>query len=544
MSYLVLARKWRPRNLDELVGQETISRILKNAIQQDRVAHAYLFSGPRGVGKTSTARILAKSLNCVDGPTVLPCEVCPSCKAITEGHSVDVMEIDGASNNSVDDIRTLREGVKYAPSAGRFKIYIIDEVHMLSQSAFNALLKTLEEPPSHVIFILATTTPHKVPVTVLSRCQHLPFRRISPDSMRVQLKRIVQAESIEITDEALDMIIKASDGGMRDALTLLDQIHSFTDKITVDDIRNILGLSDVDLVIELSKAIIRSDRKKVFEIIQSLYNRGTDFKTFMQDLLALFRELLVAKITGHIQGNISANESAFIKEISPSVTEEELALLLSELIRTDADIRSSFSPRVALEMGLIRATLFEDLRPVGEILERLKNLPVNELPVEFSTSDKTNNENHIPAPEEKRENLSETKETQTVLDEPAVHPSDAEQLWTEAVSCIEETNPVLASKLMHAQPIVENEKLILQFNGGHRVFAESLKKDTQKLYSLLMEATLFRQSRISSIEIVSNKGKRQIKKKESHKEIELTPEELKVIEIFGARIIERRKTDV
>ncbi len=543
MSYLVLARKWRPRNLDELVGQETIGRILKNAIHQDRVAHAYLFSGPRGVGKTSTARILAKSLNCVDGPTVLPCEVCPSCRSITEGHSVDVMEIDGASNNSVDDIRTLREGIKYAPSAGRFKIYIIDEVHMLSQSAFNALLKTLEEPPAHVIFILATTTPHKVPVTVLSRCQHLPFRRISPDSMRIQLKRIVQAEGIEITDEALDMIIKASDGGMRDALTLLDQIHSFTDRITERDIRDILGLSDVDLVVELSKAIIRSDRKKVFEIVQSLYNRGTDFRTFMQDLLALFRELLVAKVTGRIQGNLSVNEAAFIKEISPSVTEEELALLLSELIRTDADIRSSFSPRVALEMGLIRATLLEDLRPVGEIIERLKNLPVNELPVEFSTSDKTNSENNIPAPEEERENSSEMKETRADIDEP-VDPSDAEQLWAEAVSCIEETNPLLASKLIHAQPIVENEKLILQFNGGHRVFAESLKKDIQKLYSLLMEVKPFNQSRISSIEIVSNKGKRNIKKKEPNKETELTPEELKVIEAFGARIIERRKTDV
>jgi DNA polymerase-3 subunit gamma/tau len=330
---------------------------------------------------------------------------------------------------------------------------------------------------------------------------------------------------------------------MRDALTLLDQIHSFTDKITEDDIRDILGLSDVDLVIELSKAIIRSDRKKVFEMIQSLYNRGTDFKTFMQDLLALFRELLVAKITGHIQGNISANESAFIKEISPSVTEEELALLLSELIRTDADIRSSFSPRVALEMGLIRATLLEDLRPVGEIIERLKNLPVNELPVEITASDKINGKKHLTPPEEERKNLSEMKDTQAGMDEP-VHPFNAEQLWAEAVSSIEETNPVLASKLIHAQPRVEDEKLILQFNGGHRVFAESLKKDIQKLYSLLMEVKPFNQSRISSIEIVSNKGKGDIKKKKSLKELKLTPEELKVIETFGARIIERRKTDV
>ncbi|HHN64408.1 MAG TPA: DNA polymerase III subunit gamma/tau, partial [Nitrospirae bacterium] len=379
MSYLVLARKWRPKNLDELVGQETISRILKNAIQQDRVAHAYLFSGPRGVGKTSTARILAKSLNCASGPTVEPCEICPSCRAIVEGHSVDVLEIDGASNNSVDDVRALREGVKYAPSSGRYKIYIIDEVHMLSQSAFNALLKTLEEPPPHVIFILATTTPHKVPVTVLSRCQHLPFRRISPESMRTQLKRVVEAEGIEITEDALDMIIKASDGGMRDALTLLDQIHSFTDRITEEEIRSILGLSDVDLVLELSDALIRSDRKKIFETIQSLYNRGTDFKTFMQDLLIFFRVLLVSKVTGRIQSSLSEKEQTFIRKVLPSVTEEEIALLLSELIRTDTDLRNSFSPRVALEMGLIRATLLDTLKPVGEIIERLKELPLPEL---------------------------------------------------------------------------------------------------------------------------------------------------------------------
>ncbi len=550
MSYLVLARKWRPRNLDELVGQETISRILKNAIQQDRVAHAYLFSGPRGVGKTSTARILAKSLNCASGPTVEPCEICPSCRAIVEGHSVDVLEIDGASNNSVDDVRALREGVKYAPSSGRYKIYIIDEVHMLSQSAFNALLKTLEEPPPHVIFILATTTPHKVPVTVLSRCQHLPFRRISPESMRAQLKRVVEAEGIEITEDALDMIIKASDGGMRDALTLLDQIHSFTDRITEEEIRSILGLSDVDLVLELSDALIRSDRKKIFETIQSLYNRGTDFKTFMQDLLIFFRALLVSKVTGRIQSSLSEKEQTFIRKVLPSVTEEEIALLLSELIRTDTDLRNSFSPRVALEMGLIRATLLDTLKPVGEIIERLKELPLPELHAPVQAPEMSGNAHSGSvktglqgSPDETAEDINPRGSGTGGME----GSPDAERLWTEAVSRIEESEPVLASKLIHARPRLENDKLILEFNGGHRVFAESLRKDMDKLHALLRGTMAFDQAGLRSIEIESRGDKKNFKEnagKNSSKRQELTPEETRVIETFGARIIERRKSDV
>src|SRR5512134_627739 len=231
MSYLVLARKWRPKTFDDLSGQEPITRILTNAVTQGKISHAYIFSGPRGVGKTSTARILAKALNCKEGPTANPCGVCDSCIGITEGSSVDVIEIDGASNNSVDDIRDLRERVKYAPSGSKYKVYIIDEVHMLSGSAFNALLKTLEEPPSHVIFVLATTEMKKIPATVLSRCQHMPFRRISAGEIKARLKHISDTEDIKISSPALGLVARAADGSMRDSLTILDQISSFSSDI-------------------------------------------------------------------------------------------------------------------------------------------------------------------------------------------------------------------------------------------------------------------------------------------------------------------------
>jgi len=254
MSYLVLARKWRPRGFDDLIGQESIIRVLTNSLDQGKIAHAYLFSGPRGVGKTSTARILAKALNCKNGPTSAPCGTCSFCTSITDGSSIDVMEIDGASNNSVNDIRDLRERVKYVPSGGRYKVYIIDETHMLSDAAFNALLKTLEEPPPHVVFVLATTAPGKIPATVLSRCQHLPFRRIPGYKIKERLKNIANTEGISITDPALEMVARAADGSLRDSLTILDQISSFSSDINESEVSDLLGITDFGLLSQLSVA--------------------------------------------------------------------------------------------------------------------------------------------------------------------------------------------------------------------------------------------------------------------------------------------------
>ncbi|RMD59214.1 MAG: DNA polymerase III subunit gamma/tau, partial [Nitrospirae bacterium] len=244
MSYLVFARKWRPKHFGDLLGQEPIVRSLRNAISSGKIGHAYLFSGPRGVGKTTTARILAGALNCVHGPTPEPCGECPNCEAIYNGSSVDVLEIDGASHNSVDNIRELRDTVGYMPSMCRYKIYIIDEIHMLSEQAFNALLKTLEEPPLHCVFIFATTAPKKIPSTILSRCQHYMFRRIPKDVIKQRLRAVAEDEGISISEEAIGMISKASDGSMRDALTMLDQASALSDNISISDVQKLLGLPE------------------------------------------------------------------------------------------------------------------------------------------------------------------------------------------------------------------------------------------------------------------------------------------------------------
>lgn len=376
MSYLVLARKWRPKTFDDLVGQEPIARMLKNALAQDKISHAYIFSGPRGVGKTTTARILAKALNCKQGPTDSPCGLCESCIAVTEGSSVDVIEIDGASNNSVDDVRDLRERVKYAPSGGKYKIYIIDEVHMLSGSAFNALLKTLEEPPPHVIFVLATTEMKKIPATVLSRCQHMPFRRIASSVIKARLQHIAETEKISISSHALGLVAKAADGSMRDSLTILDQVSSFSDQIDEEQVQNLLGLTDFGMLAKASMAIITGRRIDLIEIIDSLSEQGFDFRAFAKELAQFFRDLLIASVVkqpGDVL-ELSTEELAAVKELVAASSEDQLTLILTEVMKAEADVRNSSLPRIALEMALIRASFLSSLKPVREILRNLDSI--------------------------------------------------------------------------------------------------------------------------------------------------------------------------
>jgi len=299
MSYLVLARKYRPQIFEELVGQDHITDLLRKSIESGRIAHAFLFCGPRGIGKTSCARILAKSLNCQTGPTLKPCGECPACQEITNGNSFDVIEIDGASNRGIDEIRTLRENVKFAPSYGRYKIYIVDEVHMLTTEAFNALLKTLEEPPEYVKFIFATTEANKVPATILSRCQRFDFKRISVETTMGNLKNICVKENLKADEEALFAIAKASQGSMRDALSILDQLSAFTQKgIEAADVFSMLGMVEIEFLFELTDALIARNCMKALDTFNQIIERGKDIRQLGRDLTEHFRHLMIVKVGG------------------------------------------------------------------------------------------------------------------------------------------------------------------------------------------------------------------------------------------------------
>src|SRR5437667_283220 len=299
VSYEVFARKYRPQTFDDLVGQAHVSRTLKNAVAQNRLAHAYLFVGPRGVGKTSTARILAKSLNCVKGPTVTPCGVCDNCKEIAAGNSLDVIEIDGASNNSVEDVRQLRDNVRYAPAKGRYKIYLIDEVHMLSAAAFNALLKTLEEPPAHVKFIFATTEPQKVLPTILSRCQRFDLHRIPANLIAQHLQFIAGKEKINLPPAAAHAIARGAEGGLRDAESMLDQLVAFCgEKIAEKDVLSVFGLVAHDKLAALTDAILDGETNAALTVVKELDEVGKDLQRLLADLLDHYRNLLVLSLGG------------------------------------------------------------------------------------------------------------------------------------------------------------------------------------------------------------------------------------------------------
>jgi len=374
MSYLVLARKWRPRTFDKMVGQEFISRTLKNAVQTDHVAHAFLFSGSRGVGKTSAARILAKCLNCNEGPTPEPCNDCSSCKEIDDGRSLDVYEIDGASNTSVDDIRELRENIKYLPRPGKRRIYIIDEVHMLSKSAFNALLKTLEEPPEHVVFIFATTEPHKVPETIQSRCQRFDFRRIPRAKILERLQVMAQEEGYEIDERALSAVAKAADGSMRDAQSLLDQIISYCGPSVPDEaVAEILGIAGREYFYRISEAILGQDPGECIEALDEVYRSGYDINQFYQDLVEHFRSLLMARILPEPSSvlDMADGEIQELKKQAEQAGPEDLRRLVSILLKAEEDILRSSLPRMGMEITLIKMAHLGRLEPLEKILEKI-----------------------------------------------------------------------------------------------------------------------------------------------------------------------------
>jgi len=372
MKYQVIARKFRPQVFEEVVGQNPIVQTLKNAIEMDRIGHAYLFCGPRGVGKTTTARLLAKALNCGQGPTATPCNECSSCQEIAVGRSIDVLEIDAASNTGVDNIRELRENARYAPSRDRFKIFIVDEVHMLSTSAFNALLKILEEPPEHIAFILATTERHKLPATILSRCQQFVFRTIPPAETLEHLRKIAKSEGIKIGDGALDYVVKAAEGSMRDAQSLLDQIIAFGgQEINDEDVRDVLGFIPSDLLNQSVEALIARDSKALLDVVEIVAEQGLNLQQFVREFLSRIRDMLLAKLDIGERILAGTDERRQITSQSEQFSEQDLIRFFDMLLRLESDLRWTSEPRFHLEIGCIKLAKVGQLRDIEEVIRDL-----------------------------------------------------------------------------------------------------------------------------------------------------------------------------
>lgn len=385
MTYQVIARKWRPQTFEEVTGQEAVTRTLRNAVQYERLHHAYLFSGARGVGKTTTARLLAKALNChkTDKPNPKPCspsdaDPCPSCVEIAEGRSIDVLEIDAASHTGIDDVRdTILDGINTNPARDRYKTFIIDEVHQLSKAAFNALLKTLEEPPPNVVFIMATTELHKVPDTILSRCQEFEFKTIALSKIFDRLKLIGDAEGVNITDAALKEIARAGEGSMRDAQSAFDQVISFSgEKIEVEDVVNALGIAGVDILLRAVKGIAAHNTLEAFEIVEELTKRGHDLRSFCRDLLSFFRDLLVAKVAANSEGLLdwAAINIEDLRAQADQFSEADLLRFFNSLADTEAQLRTATQPRFILEIGLVKLMEMRRVAPIEELLKKLASL--------------------------------------------------------------------------------------------------------------------------------------------------------------------------
>ncbi|MDC0706712.1 DNA polymerase III subunit gamma/tau [Priestia sp. AB] len=380
MAYQALYRVYRPQSFNDVVGQRHIIKTLQNALVQEKFSHAYLFSGPRGTGKTTAAKILAKAVNCEKAPIAEPCNECATCRGITDGSISDVIEIDAASNNGVDEIRDIRDKVKYAPSAVRYKVYIIDEVHMLSIGAFNALLKTLEEPPAHVIFILATTEPHKIPLTIISRCQRFDFKRISPEDIVYRMKEVLGSEELEVSEDALYEIAKASEGGMRDALSLLDQAISYsTEKVSLEDVLSITGAVSQSFIVKIVQAIFNKNIVEALDSVESLIKNGKDPARFVEDLIFYYRDVLLYQASeenAYLLEKAAVNEE--FKELSSKMDSAFIYKVIAELNQTQQEMKWSNHPRVLLEVALVKlaqsSTNQESALPYQDILQKMNQM--------------------------------------------------------------------------------------------------------------------------------------------------------------------------
>ena len=493
MSYQVLARKWRPQVFEDVIGQEHITEVLINSLNTGRLHHGYLFTGIRGIGKTTTARILAKALNCVNGPTATPCNQCEFCKEITEGYSIDVEEIDGASNRGVDDVRILQENTGYAPSRSRYKVFIIDEVHMLTTQAFNALLKTLEEPPSNVVFIMATTEPWKIPMTILSRCQQFKFKSGTSDQLIELLKKLAGHEQISISDESLALLAKTAGGSVRDAENLFDQVIGFCGNTVQDeDVRYVLGIPHHQLLWDVLRAIFAHQTFRIFSLMEQLIGHGYNLRLFCMELMERIRNLMVLKVAKQPGAYLSLFDYTQY-ELEPyanHVSLSELQQVYWILDKVEQDMKFSPNPRYILEMALANMTKVQELSPVEELAAQLQDINV--------ALEQYSEESIIEENEPAEQPESPDAEA---APRPAQPPKELAGLWKKVLNSVKRQRPPLAARIGNAIPQkLTQHEFVLGFHPDMEFSKSALDdaKNTAILVDALQEH-LGRTVRVSTV---------------------------------------------
>ncbi len=494
MSYKALYREWRPVSFDELIGQDHVTVTLKNSIAMDKITHAYLFCGPRGTGKTSAAKLLAKGLNCNEGPTHNPCGLCECCKSIDDGRFFDVIEIDAASNRGIDEIREIRDQVVYPPSDGKYKVYIIDEVHMLTQEAFNALLKTLEEPPSYIIFILATTEPHKLPMTILSRCQRFDFHRLSVKDIINRLEKVVNDNNITYEEKALYTIARNAEGGMRDALSLLDQclVYSDTKVLKNEHVLGIIGSVNEDILYKLVKAVIDMDVNSALAIVKDINDQGKDINQFFKDLMNYFRDTLLVNIGGQDEELIKGSYDN-LSQLSSYFKKNELIGIIDFISEKQKELRWSQNQRLILEMTLFRLInrdkIFSELQDQIETLkERISNLEKEEAKTIASQAPETVNVVNDSGMDVLTNESTQVNENSDVNEDAVVGLNEAEvtiaevsSAWPEILKALKKEKIYAHAYLVEGKPMeMKNSVLYIGFMPQHSIHMERAAKKENK----------------------------------------------------------------
>ena len=558
MDYKVISLKYRPQTFDDVVGQDHITKTIRNAIEKDKIGHAYIFSGPRGTGKTTTARILAKRVNCENPKDGNPCNECSSCKEISEDRSLDVVEIDGASNRGIDDIRSLREQVKYPPTKGKYKVFIIDEFHQITKDAFNALLKTLEEPPSYVLFIFATTELQKVIPTILSRCQRFEFKRIAINELIDRLKYICKEEKIDIDDDSLLLIAKKGDGSMRDAQSILEQAAAFSkDKIDYEMIIDILGIIKEEVYFDLIQSIIMKDINKLLSLINEMIMNGYDIIEFVSGFSNFLRDLYIVKSTNSTElleatGNVKDN----FKEISKNIEERRIIQMLSIVTDQMNKIKYSLNPRIIIESMFIKLSQLDDIFSISEILDGAEN---EIIPTKRKTKN-VSQQNTVNEPEEKYHQETETQKevsesknyrsrilggknnkqddlnlkvgTDDKNDVPRseVNLSKIKDIWDEIIKSFVKTQPSL-SDILGKMDLVKFANNILVLGTDNTFYLKKVEKNIvpiKKVIDKILNSNI--SIRVEKVEL-SDKKKKQIKSKEIPKSVK------NVIEAFDGELV-------